>query len=180
MDVCTDLKKVMLTKEQILARIKELAAELDAHFVGKEPVALCILMGSIPFFADLVAEMQTPLVFDCMRVSSYGEGTTSGTLKIRQDVSIDVKGKDILVVEDIIDSGNTLFAVKNMLLERGAASVCIVALLDKPSRRTADIKADFIGFEIEDEFVVGYGLDYAEKYRNLSCIGVLKREVYEK
>ncbi len=180
MEVHQNVEYVMLDEEQIDKRTKALAKELDELYVGKKPIAICVLKGSVPFFADLTRNMKTELAMDFMGVSSYGSGTTSGALKITKDLSMDIEGREVLVVEDIIDSGNTLFRLKKLLGERNPARITIVTLLDKPDRREADIQPDYTGFVIEDEFVIGYGLDYAEDYRNLPYVGVLKRSVYEK
>ena len=172
--------RVLISKEEIAARIKEVAKELDKFYKGKDVVAVCILKGSIAFFVDLIREMETEISIEFMKVSSYGFGTTStGRLSVGLDLTANITGKEVLIVEDIIDSGNTMFALKQMLLSRNPNSVRIVALLDKPARRTADITPDYTCFEIEDEFVIGYGLDCAEKYRDLPYVGVLKRSVYE-
>ena len=170
----------MLGERKIQKRVKELAVQLDKLYEGRTPLVVCILKGSTIFFADLVRSMKTALTIDFMAVSSYGAGTTSGELKIKKDLTTDIKGRDVLIVEDIIDSGNTLYNLKKMLITRVPASVNIVTLLDKPARREAPIEPEYTGFVIEDEFVVGYGLDYAEEYRNLPYVGVLKRSVYEK
>ncbi len=175
-----NVEYVMLTEEQIQARVKELAEGLDRLYAGHTPVVVCILKGSVLFFADLIRNMKAPLNVDFMGVSSYGSGTTSGELKITKDLSTDIRGRDVLVVEDIIDSGNTLYKLKKMLHDRGPASVNIITLLDKPQRREKPIEPEYRGFVIEDEFVVGYGLDYDEEYRNLPYVGVLKRSVYDK
>ncbi len=172
---------VMIDKAQIAARVKEMAADLDKVYEGKMPLMICILKGSVLFFSDLIREMKGSLALDFMGVSSYGSGTTSsGEIKITKDLSVDIKGKDVVIVEDIVDSGNTLYRLKNLLLKREPASIRIVTLLDKPQRRVSPVQPDDTGFVIEDEFVIGYGLDYAEEYRNLPYVGVLKREVYEK
>ena len=176
-----DVEYVLLTNEQITERVKELAAKLDKLYEGRNAVAVCILKGSVVFFTDLVRNMKTSLTMDFMRVSSYGSGTkSSGEVRILQDLSTDIKGRDVLIVEDIIDSGNTLYNLKKILNERAPASVNIVTLLDKPQRREVPMEPEYTGFEIEDEFVIGYGLDYDEEYRNLPYVGVLKRSVYEK
>ena len=175
-----DVERIMLGERKIQTRVKELAAQLDKLYEGRTPLVVCILKGSTIFFADLVRSMKTALTIDFMAVSSYGAGTTSGELKIKKDLTTDIKGRDVLIVEDIIDSGNTLYNLKKMLITRVPASVNIVTLLDKPARREAPIEPEYTGFVIEDEFVVGYGLDYAEEYRNLPYVGVLKRSVYEK
>lgn len=176
-----DCERIILSEEQIDKRVGEIAAELNEKFKGKTPVCVCILKGAVVFYADLLRRLNLDVMLDFMVVSSYGNGVVSGgSLKISKDLSIDVKDKEIVIVEDIIDSGFTLACLKKMLEDRGAKSVTIVTLLDKASRRTADVKSDFNGFVIEDEFVVGYGLDYAERYRNLPYIGILRRRVYEK
>lgn len=172
---------IMLSEEQIATRVKELAATLDRVYEGHKPLVVCILKGSVVFFADLIRNMQTTMDVDFMAVSSYGNGTVSTReLKIKKDLTEDICGRDVLIVEDIIDSGNTLYELKKMLIARKPASLNIVTLLDKPQRREAPIEPDYTGFVIEDEFVIGYGLDYAEEYRNLPYVGVLKRSVYEK
>ncbi len=176
-----NVEYVMLGREQIANRVKELAAELDSFYAGESPLVICILKGSAPFFTDLIREMQTELTIDFMGVSSYGSGTkSSGELKITKDLTTELAGREVLVVEDIVDSGNTLYKLKGLLEKRGAKRVTVVTLLDKPGRREVPMQPDYTGFVIEDEFVIGYGLDYAEKYRNLPYVGVLKRSVYEK
>ena len=176
-----DVERVMLTKTEIYERVKELAAQIDKDYAGKKPVMVCILKGSVIFFSDLIREMKTPIEIDFMIVSSYGAGTTStGTLNVKKDLVINITNKDVIIVEDIVDSGNTLFNLKKLLQMRSPASLKVITLLDKPERRQVDMTPDYRGFEIEDEFVVGYGLDYAEEYRNLPYVGVLKRSVYEK
>ena len=175
------IERVMLSEEQIAKRVKEVAAQLDRLYEGRRPLVVCILKGSVVFFADLIRHMTTPLELDFMAVSSYGAGTEStGRLKVTKDLTTDIAGRDVLIVEDIIDSGNTLYNLKKMLISRAPASVNIVTLLDKPERREAPMEPEYTCFVIEDEFVVGYGMDYAEESRNLPYIGVLKRTVYEK
>jgi len=181
MSLQENVEKIMLTAEQIARRIDELAAQLDQQYQGRKPLVVCILKGSTIFFADLIRAMRSTMEVDFMAVSSYGSGTvSSGELKIKKDLTVDIAGRDVLLVEDIIDSGNTLYRLKQMLHERKPASLNIVTLLDKPQRREVPIEPDYTGFVIEDEFVIGYGLDYAEEYRNLPYVGVLKRSVYEK
>ncbi|MBO5046599.1 MAG: hypoxanthine phosphoribosyltransferase [Clostridia bacterium] len=176
-----DCERILLSEETIQARVKEIAAQLDKLYEGRKPVVVCILKGSVVFFVDLIRNMQTPCELDFMSVSSYGAGTTStGELKIKKDLAADIEGRDVLIVEDIIDSGNTLYHLKKLLNGRRPASVNIVTLLDKPARRQVPMEPEYTGFEIEDEFVIGYGLDYAENYRNLPYVGILKRSVYEK
>lgn len=175
-----DVAYVMLSELQIKRRVKAMAKKLDKLYNGRTPIVVCILKGSVVFFSDLIRNMKTELTIDFMSVSSYGSGTKStGELKIKKDLSSDIKGRDVLIVEDIIDSGNTLYKLKKLLNERDPASVNIVTLLDKPDRREVPMQPEYTCFTIEDEFVVGYGLDYAEKYRNLPYVGVLKRSVYE-
>ncbi len=174
-----DVAYIMLTEKQIAEKVREIALSLDRLYEGKIPVMICILKGSMLFFGDLVREMKIDLAVDFMAVSSYGSGTTSsGELKIKKDLAEEIAGRDIVIVEDIIDSGNTLYRLKELLLGRSPASLRIVTLLDKPQRRVAKVQPDYTGFVIEDEFVIGYGLDYDEKYRNLPYVGVLKRSIY--
>ena len=180
--MCKDLEKIILDKKQIAAKVKEVAAWLDDRFKDADtmPLAISVLKGSVYFFCDVTREMKTPVQLDFMTVSSYGKSTqSSGTPKIIMDLSSDVQGRDVILIEDIVDSGYTLVRMKNLILGRGAKSFTSVTLLDKPSRRKTPIKADYSCCEVGDEFVVGYGLDYDEQYRNLTCVGVLKREVYE-
>lgn len=176
-----DLQCVFLSEQQIKEKVQEAAAWLDRRFAGKKPLAVSVLKGSIMFFCDLVRAMETPVQLDFMTISSYGSSTqSSGMPKIVMDLAASVEGRDVILVEDIVDSGNTLYKMRDLLTGRGAKSFTVVTLLDKPSRRKVDIKADFSCFEVADEFIVGYGLDYAQQYRNLPYIAVLKREVYEK
>ncbi len=174
-----DLVRILYTEEQIRKRVRELGEQISNDYAGKTPIVIGILKGAIIFYADLLRECDLRVQLEFMAVSSYGNGTTSGKLVFKKDTDAIMDGRDVLIVEDIIDSGNTLFMLKNELQKRNPASIRICALLDKASRRTADIAADYVGFVCEDEFVVGYGLDYAERYRNLPYIGVLKPSVYE-
>ena len=176
-----DIGYVMIDEKAIKRKVKAMAKQLDKLYEGRVPVVVCILKGSVMFFADLIRNMKTSLTIDFMAVSSYGNGTKStGEIKILKDLSTDITGRDVLIVEDIIDSGNTLYNLKKLLHSRAPASVNIVTLLDKPDRREAPMEPEYTCFVIEDEFVVGYGLDYAEEYRNLPYVGVLKPCVYEK
>lgn len=175
-----DIEKVLYTEEQIRGRVQELGAQLSRDYAGKTPIFIGILKGAIIFYADLLRECDLPVQLEFMAVSSYGNGTTSGKLVFKKDTDANLEGRDVVIVEDIIDSGNTLYLLREELTKRNPASVRIVALLDKAARRTADISADYVGFACADEFVVGYGLDFAEKYRNLPYIGVLKPHIYEK
>ena len=177
-----DIERIMLTEEQIQSRVKELGAQLAEDYRDKNPVMICILKGSTMFFADLLRATPIRLTMDFMAVSSYGRSTkSSGEVEIRKDLSGSIEHRHAVIVEDIIDSGFTLSYLSRMLSARGAKSIKICTLLDKPARRAPGItlKADYSGFEIEDAFVVGYGLDYDEAYRNLPYIGVLKPSVYE-
>ena len=175
-----EIERVMISAEEIQEQVQRVAGELDAFYGDREPVAICILKGSVVFFADLIRAMKSSVSVEFMKVSSYGFGTeSSGKLSVSLDILSNIEGKDVLIVEDIVDSGNTMFALKNMLKTRNPASIKIVTLLDKPARRVSDISPDYTCFEIEDEFVIGYGLDYAEKYRDLPFVGILKRSVYE-
>lgn len=174
-----DIEKVLITEEELQEKIKKLGAELTEEYKDRFPLAIGVLKGAMPFMGDLLKRMDTYLEMDFMDVSSYGNSTvSSGEVKIVKDLDTKVEGRDILIIEDIIDSGLTLSYLVELFRYRKAKSIKIVTLLDKPSGRKADIKADCVGFIVPDEFVVGYGLDYAEKYRNLPYIGVLKPEVY--
>ncbi len=175
-----DCERIMITEEQIQEKVTEVAKQLNQDYVGTKPLVVGILKGSIIFYADLIRHLEMPMELDFMAVSSYGSGTvSSGVLKIRKDLDTSVKGRNVIIVEDIIDSGFTLLSLKNELLRRGAQSVKIVTLLNKPARRTYPIDPDYFCFEIEDEFVIGYGLDYDEMYRCLPYIGILKPSIYE-
>ena len=171
---------VYLTEEQVNARIAELGAEITERFKGESVYLICILRGSIFFTTELAKRIDLPMEIDFMTVSSYGaETVSSGVINIKQDLAGSIEGKNVIVVEDIIDSGLTLSYLSRNFADRGAASVKIITLLDKPARRKVDLKPDYCGFVIPDEFVVGYGLDYDEKYRNLPEVCVLKKEVYQ-
>lgn len=180
--IYADLKdELLLTKEQIAARVAEMAAKITEDFRGKDMVAVCILKGAVVFFVDLVRQIDLPMSMDFMAISSYGSATkSSGVVRILKDLDKPVNGKDVLIIEDIVDSGMTLSFLRDNLRSRGAASLRIATLLDKPERRRVPLTVDYAGFTIPDEFVVGYGLDYDEKYRNLPDIGVLRPEIYEK
>ena len=176
-----DIERVLFTEQELKDRVAEIAAQIDRDYAGKEPMLISVLRGSFIFMADLARAITLPCTVDFMAVSSYGSGTTSsGQVKITKDLSESIEGRDIIVVEDILDSGNTLSYLFRLLQARHPASVRLCTLLDKPSRRTKPITADYTGFTVDDLFVVGYGLDYAEKYRNLPYIGILKPAVYEK
>lgn len=174
-----DVLKVLLSEEEIKNKVQELGKVITEEYRGKNLLLVTVLKGAVVFLADLMRAIDTPAEIDFMVVSSYGSGVkSSGVVKIVKDLDVPLKDRHILIVEDILDSGLTLSYIKGILQDRGPASIRIVTLLDKPARRKADIKADYVGFEVPDDFVIGYGLDYDEKYRNLPYIGVLKPEVY--
>lgn len=174
-----DICEVLLTHEEIQRRVAQLAAEVSRDYEGRELVLVCVLNGAAPFYIDLMMALGIPLEMNFIRVSNYGAGTaSSGNVRILYDLETDITGKHVLLVEDIIDSGNTLKKLTTLLLERGAASVRCCCLLDKKERREVEMEADYVGFDIPDAFVVGYGLDYGGIYRNLNYIGTLKSEIY--
>jgi len=174
-----DVEEILLSGEEVQARVAELGAQLAADYEGREPVLVSVLKGSIIFLADLVRAMPIPLSIDLMEVSSYGTSTeSSGQVRILKDLSTSIEGREVIVVEDIIDTGLTLNYLLRYLHDKGPASIRICCLLDKPARRLAPIEIDYRGFTIADRFVIGYGLDYGERYRNLPYIGVLRPSVY--
>ncbi len=179
--ISEDIEKVLLTEEQIEKRCVELAHEIEEDYkkTGSTPIIVGLLKGSVPFMAELIKRFTFPCEIDFMSVSSYDGTESIGDVRIEKDMDLSCKNRSILVVEDIVDTGRTLVAVKQMFLNKGCSDVKIVSLLDKPSRRVCEIEADFVGFEVPNEFVVGYGLDFNQKYRNLPFIGVLKPEIYE-
>jgi hypoxanthine phosphoribosyltransferase len=176
-----DIEKILISEDQIKKRLKELGEKITADYNGKDKFLLVgVLKGAVIFMSDLIRQIELPLQVDFMAVSSYGASTeSSGVVRILKDLEENVEGKNLLIVEDIIDSGLTLSYMYSILKSRKPASIKICTLLDKPSRRRVDIKVDYLGFEIPDYFVVGYGLDYNEKYRNLPYICVLKPEIYQ-
>ena len=175
-----DLEKILVTREQIAKAVKDMGRQLTQDFAGKEPVMICILKGASVFFTDLIREIDLPITTEFMAVSSYGSSTKStGVVKIVKDLDKPVTGRDVVLVEDIVDSGMTLSYLKKVFANREAASVSIVTLLDKPARRRVPLEVQYSCFNIPDAFVVGYGLDYDEKYRNLPDIGVLSPKIYE-
>ena len=174
-----DFSKVLITKEEIAAKVKEVAARITEDYKGESVLFVCILKGSVHFYSDLTREIDLPLTMDFMSISSYGAGTTSsGEVKMLKDLDKTINGKHVIIVEDIIDSGNTLSYLKRLLSSRQPASIKICTLLDKPSRRKVDLTPDYCCFTIPDEFVVVYGLDYDELYRNEKEIYVLDPAVY--
>ncbi len=179
-DLEADIAEILLTEEQIQAKVAELGARISADYVGRELTLVSVLKGSLPFMADLMRQLTIPIRIDLMEVSSYGGSATesSGLVRILKDLSSSIEGRDVLIVEDIIDTGLTLNYLIRYLRGKNPRSLRICTLLDKPARRLVDIPVDYVGFTIPDQFVVGYGLDYGELYRNLRFVGVLRPEVY--
>lgn len=174
-----DVLRVLLSEDEIREKVRELGGKITADYKNSNLMLVTVLTGAVVFLADLMRQIDVPAEIDFMVVSSYGSGVkSSGVVKIVKDLDVPLAGKDILIVEDILDSGLTLSYIKELLESRGPRSIRIATLLDKPSRRKVDLQADYIGFSVPDEFVIGYGLDYDEKYRNLPYIGILKPEVY--
>ena len=175
-----DIKEVVLTEGQIQRRVSEIADQIAHDYENKDVVMVCVMNGAAIFYIDLMMDLDIPLEMNFVRVSSYGKGTKStGNVRMLYDLEADITDKHVLLVEDIIDSGHTLTALTEMLKKRGAASVKCCCLLDKKERREVPLEADYVGFDVPDEFLVGYGLDYAGKYRNLRYVGTLKPEIYE-
>ncbi len=176
-----DIKEILLTEEQIQEKVKELAAQLSKEYEGKDPIFVGVMKGVVIFFADMVRNIQMPCQIDFMWLSSYGSGSVStGQMVVKRDISADIKGRHVVILEDIFDTGNSLKFTYEHLLKKEPASLKICTLLDKPERRNPEVtlQPDYVGFVIPNEFVVGYGLDYNEHYRNLPYVGVLKPEVY--
>jgi len=178
MSLHDDVEEILLDSQTVATRVAELGAQLSADYAGRDPVLVSVLKGALVFLADLMRAMDLPSSVDLMEVSSYAGTETSGQVRILKDLSKPIEGRDVIVVEDIIDTGLTLNYLLGYLADRQPASIKICCLLDKPARRLADIPIDYIGFTIPDRFVIGYGLDYEERYRNLPYIGVLKPSVY--
>lgn len=178
-NIADDIGEILFSEEELAQKCREMAGLIDADYSGKELVLVGILKGSFMFMADLVRRTTIPLEIEFMSVSSYGASSeSSGVVRILKDLDTDIKGKHVLLVEDIIDSGNTLTYLMEYLRGRGAASVEIICLLDKPARRTREMAVKYVGFVIPDAFIIGYGIDYAERYRNLPYVATLKEEVY--
>lgn len=174
-----DIKEILFTKQEIDMMVHKIASQINEDFAGEELIAVIILKGSLIFAADLIRCLTVNVKLDFMQASSYGNGTTSsGVINIKKDIDTDIKGKNVLIIEDIIDSGTTLNLLKKEIQDRGAKTVKIASLLSKPDRRVVDVEVEYIGTDIPDEFVVGYGLDMDEKYRQMDYIGILKPEVY--
>jgi len=175
-----EVEQVLITDEQIARRIAEMTRQIQRDFKGRDMVIVSLLTGTVMFLADLIRHLELPLRLDFMGVSSYGAGTESGELVFTKELRIDVRGRDVLLVDDILDTGKTMTRVVAKLRALKPRRIKTCVLLDKPARRVEKIKADYVGFEIPDAFVIGYGLDYAERYRNLPFVGILKPEVYQK
>ncbi|MBR2831390.1 MAG: hypoxanthine phosphoribosyltransferase [Oscillospiraceae bacterium] len=174
-----DFEKIIYDTETLKARIAEMGKTITADYLDKDPIVIGVLKGAFVFMADLIRAIDTPCEVEFLGVSSYGSGTTTtGAVEITRDLGKDIEGRHVIIVEDILDSGVTLAYLKKYLANRCPASIRICTLLDKPARRQADITPDYVGFTCPDEFIVGFGLDYAERYRNLPYIAILKREVY--
>ena len=179
-ELINDVEKVLFTEEQLSQRVSELAEQINRDYAGQEVLLISVLRGSFVFMADLVRKLTIPCMVDFMACSSYGSGTSSsGQVKVTKDLSQSIEGMNVLVVEDILDSGRTLSYLLKLLEARKPASIRLCTLLDKPERRVVPVHVDYTGFQIPDAFIVGYGLDYAERYRNLPYIGILKPAVYE-
>lgn len=177
-----DIKEILLTEEQIQAKVKELAAQISREYAGKDPVFIGVLKGVVIFFADMIRNIDIPCQIDFMNIASYSGTTSTGKTEIRKDVSVDIKNRHVVILEDIFDTGNSLTFTVNHLLNKQPASLKVCTFLDKPSRRKPGVtlQPEYVGYTIPNEFVVGYGLDYNEHYRNLPYIGILKPEIYEK
>ena len=175
-----DIQQILITEEQIQTRIEELGRILSEEYAGKNPVIVGVLKGVVVFYADMIRKINVPCEMDFLTISSYSGTDSTGSIVVRQDLRSDIKGRHVLILEDIFDTGNSLSFVYEHLMSREPASIRICTLLDKPARRKPGVtlKADYVGFTIEDQFVVGYGLDYNEYYRNLPFVGILKPEVY--
>lgn len=179
-DMMQDIEKVLVTQEELQVRIKEVAARISEDYRGKTPILVGLLKGVVPFYATMTQAIDIPMQQDFMSISSYGDAThSSGTVTFRKDIDHDIKGRHVLILEDILDSGRTLNRVKDALLLREPASLKICTMLDKPSGREEPLEADYVCFTIPDGFVVGMGLDYRDYYRNLPFVGILKKEVYQ-
>lgn len=176
-----DIERILISEDELKFKVKELAKQISKDYEGKKILLVTVLKGGVMFSVDLMRSLEIPVEIEFMSVSSYGASSkSSGVVKIEKDLDRPIEGKYVLIVEDIVDSGLTLKYLKEMLLKRSPADVKICTILSKPSRRKVDVLVDYIGFEIPDEFVIGYGLDYAQQHRNLPYVGVLKRSVYEK
>lgn len=174
------IEKILISEKELALAVKKLSDRINTDYNGEELILVIILKGSLVFATDLMRQLSMPIILDFMQVSSYGSGTESkGFINIKKDLTIDIEGKNVLIIEDIIDSGNTLHKLKELLRGRNPKSIKICTILDKPDRRVTDVEVEYSGIVIPDEFVVGYGLDYNEKFRNLPYVGILKRSIYE-
>ena len=173
-----EVERVLITEQQLARRVRALSSEIERDFRGREMVVVSLLSGTVMFLADLIRHLSLPLRLDFIGVSSYGSGTTSGELVFTKELRIDVRGRDVLLVDDILDTGRTMQRVLTKLRPLKPRRIKTCVLLDKPARRVEKVRADYVGFEIPDLFVIGYGLDYAERYRNLPFVGVLKPDIY--
>lgn len=174
-----DLKKILLDEKTIQKKIEKLGKQISQDYKDKTPILVCILRGAVVFLSDLMRTISVPVKIDFMSISSYGNSTqSSGVVKIRKDIDVDIVNQDVIIVEDIVDTGLTLDYIFKYLQKHNPASLKICTLLDKPEAHKIDLKLDYVGYEIENEFVVGYGLDFAEKYRNLPYVGILKKAIY--
>lgn len=175
-----DMDRILIDEETIQKRVAELGRQISIDYEGKDVLAICILRGCVMFYADLMKNIDIPIDLEFMATSSYGSGSTSsGNVRLKYDLYVDIKDRHVIIVEDIVDTGRTLVQLKKILETRGPASIKLCTLLDKKERRVVEIEPDYCGFVIPDEFVIGYGLDYDDKYRNYKQIGILKREIYE-
>ncbi|MBR5340996.1 MAG: hypoxanthine phosphoribosyltransferase [Erysipelotrichaceae bacterium] len=174
-----NVEKILISEEEIVERCKELGKEISTDYEGKDPIIIGLLKGSVPFMAELIKYITIDCEMEFMAVSSYSGTESMGDVRILKDLDRSIKGENVLVVEDIVDTGKTLEKVKELLYSKGADSVKVVSLLDKPDRRIVDIEAEYVGFTIPNEFVIGFGLDFDQKYRNLPYVGVLKEECYK-
>ena len=177
-----DIKEVLLSEEQIQSKVKELAAQISAEYAGTDPIFVGVLKGVVIFFADMVRNIDIPCQIDFMSIASYSGTSSTGRTEIRKDVSVDLQGRHVVILEDIFDTGTSLTFTVNHILNKKPASLKVCSFLDKPERRKPGVELvpDYVGYTIPNEFVVGYGLDYNEHYRNLPYIGILKPEIYEK
>ncbi len=174
-----DVKEVLISEDEIVERCRELGAQISEDYADKDLVIVGLLKGSVPFMAELMKHISIDCEVEFMAVASYSGTESQGDVRIIKDLDRSIQGEDVLIVEDIVDTGKTLLKVKELLYSKGAKSVRVVSLLDKPSRRIVDIEAEYVGFTVEDKFVIGFGLDFNQKYRNLPYVGVLKEEFYE-
>ena len=175
----TDIKKILITEEEIIERSKQIAKDISRDYEGKLPILIGLLKGSIPFMAELMKHIDIDMETEYMDVSSYAGTQSTGEVKIVKDLDRSIKNCDVIIVEDIVDTGRTLKTVRELLYSKGAKTVKIATLLDKKERRVCEVETDYVGFNIPDEFVIGYGLDFNQKYRNLPYVGVLKEECYK-